>query len=222
MSDPAGGPATTVPSLKGSFTMAFGTPVVAYQWPESDALNAELRTVILEAEHKSRGLQRSNIGGWHSTNDFFTFNIPCVRTLRDRAQQLTIELSRAVIVVKDKPRKFGFRVEAWANVLREGGYNGVHDHPNSVWSGTYYVASGEPRETHPNNGMLELLDPRNGVTMVHISDTVLGARYTVDPKPGLMVLFPSWLRHFVHPFFGSGERISVAFNMLGIEQREPG
>jgi hypothetical protein len=35
----------------------------------------------------------------------------------------------------------------------------------------------------------------------------------VDPLPGLMVMFPGWLKHMVHPFFGSGERISISFNL---------
>jgi hypothetical protein len=28
-----------------------------------------------------------------------------------------------------------------------------------------------------------------------------------------MIVFPSWLQHFVHPYFGGAERISVAFNV---------
>jgi hypothetical protein len=30
----------------------------------------------------------------------------------------------------------------------------------------------------------------------------------------MMVVFPSWLRHMVHPFVGEGERITIAWNML--------
>jgi hypothetical protein len=33
-----------------------------------------------------------------------------------------------------------------------------------------------------------------------------------------MVVFPSWLKHMVHPYYGSGERISVAFNVFAEEQ----
>ena len=28
-----------------------------------------------------------------------------------------------------------------------------------------------------------------------------------------MLVFPSWHQHMVHPFFGTGERISIAFNI---------
>ena len=32
-------------------------------------------------------------------------------------------------------------------------------------------------------------------------------------EAGTMIVFPSWLYHFVNPFQGDGERISVSFNM---------
>jgi hypothetical protein len=35
-----------------------------------------------------------------------------------------------------------------------------------------------------------------------------------------MLLWPSWLKHWVHPYQGDGERISVAFNVNVIEQQE--
>ena len=32
-----------------------------------------------------------------------------------------------------------------------------------------------------------------------------------------MIVFPAWLNHLVHPFFGDGERISIAFNIVTTE-----
>jgi hypothetical protein len=29
----------------------------------------------------------------------------------------------------------------------------------------------------------------------------------------MLVLFPAWLEHWVHPFVGGGERISIAVNI---------
>ena len=43
--------------------------------------------------------------------------------------------------------------------------------------------------------------------------TIYG-RQILDPQPGTMVALPSWLQHHVHPYFGPGERISVAFNAI--------
>ena len=35
----------------------------------------------------------------------------------------------------------------------------------------------------------------------------------VPPEACLMLLFPSWLYHYVNTFHGQGERISIAFNV---------
>jgi hypothetical protein len=41
----------------------------------------------------------------------------------------------------------------------------------------------------------------------------VGAAETILPRPGLLVLFPSWLFHQVRPYRGTGLRISLAFNL---------
>jgi hypothetical protein len=35
----------------------------------------------------------------------------------------------------------------------------------------------------------------------------------IRPQPGLMVVFPAWIEHWVHPFQGEGQRISIAINV---------
>jgi uncharacterized protein (TIGR02466 family) len=62
-------------------------------------------------------------------------------------------------------------------------------------------------------GRLELIDPRAGAHMLQLERNAFEGRYLVEPMPGLMVMFPSWLKHMVHPFHGSGERISISFNI---------
>lgn len=198
--------------------MAFGTPVVAYHWPDSEGLNKELRELILDAETRTAGMSRSNVKGWHSNTDFFNWDAECARALKKRADTVATELTRLVAAPTGRSRTFRFTATAWANVLRDGGYNSVHNHPNSMWSGVYYVARGEPESTPNENGKLELIDPRSGINMVYFEKNVLDGRYVIEPVPGLMIVFPSWLKHMVHPYFGKGERISVAFNVSVEEQ----
>ena len=45
--------------------------------------------------------------------------------------------------------------------------------------------------------------------------SVLRHRLIVAPEPGMLVMFPSWLEHWVTPYRGKGQRISVAFNAVG-------
>ncbi|MFQ5783981.1 MAG: TIGR02466 family protein [Alphaproteobacteria bacterium] len=194
--------------------MLFATPIVTYVWPDSDALNQALKDLILAAEKKEPGIAQSNVGGWHSENGFFGRDADCVRTLQDRVRRVAVEMTRTAIARPGRRFRAQYRVDGWANVMRSGNYHNVHNHPNNLWSGVYYVSAGEPEPERQQNGQLELLDPRLAANMVGIPASLFELRYTVSVKPGLMTVFPSWLSHLVHPFFGAGERISVAFNVL--------
>jgi uncharacterized protein (TIGR02466 family) len=199
--------------LRNHLMMAFATPVVAYPWPDSDPLNRELAELVLAAEGDAQAVGRSNVGGWHSTTDFLDLDAPSIRTLRQRITRMAIAITRAVTIAQAAPRTFNSQIDGWANVSRHGHYNIVHSHPNCLWSGTYYVSAGEPDPDGKYNGRLELIDPRAGANTLAPENTLLQGRYLITPRPGLMVLFPSWLNHFVHPFFGRGARISIAFNI---------
>lgn len=207
-------------SLEKNLMMAFATPIVSYPWPDSDDLNRELAKIILAAEKKEDGITRSNVGGWHSATDFFEWKEPSIKALGERIRQMTMAITRATAIAKDGARTFNYRFDGWANVSRNGNYNSAHNHPNCVWSGVYYVQTGTAEPDTQFNGRLELLDPRAGANMLYIADTLLTARYLITPTPGLMILFPSWLGHLVHPFFGKGERISIAFNIMTSEAKK--
>jgi len=47
----------------------------------------------------------------------------------------------------------------WANINPPGGMNRAHQHPNSLWSGVYYVKAPQ------NSGQLKIEDPRSVAAM---------------------------------------------------------
>ena len=109
--------------------------------------------------------------------------------------------------------EFGWKFAIWANVNRRGQYNRVHFHPGSTWSGTYYVDAGDsPSATNPLAGSLELLNPNQAPPMSFLSGLVPQVRI-VQPQSGMMIVFPSFLPHAVHPYEGDRPRISIAFNV---------
>lgn len=189
----------------------FVTPVVNYLWPESDTLNADLREYILELEKSEKSVNKSNVGGWHSALDFLARDASPVQSLRERLWEFSHDLFRQFFRAEEKPV---FRIDGWANVLRYGQYHSVHSHPNAVWSGAYYVTGNEDIEDQPFSGRFELLDPRPGASLNYADSSALYGRFLLNPKPGQMLVFPSWMQHQVHPYFGKGERITVAFNVL--------
>ncbi|MEM9043387.1 MAG: TIGR02466 family protein [Pseudomonadota bacterium] len=199
---------------QGRTAMVFGTPIATYEWPDSEALNNELRALILEKEAASDGIARSNVGGWHSDLDLLKWDHPAAKTFGERIASFAQDLTAVAMAGGEEDSlKLGLAMTAWANVSRDGHYNSVHDHPEAHWSGVYYVSCSGRDPEIPSNAQLELLDPRTGVNMRRLRGSVMEGRMVIDPLPGLMVFFPSWLKHHVHPYRGTGERISISYNI---------
>ena len=96
---------------------------------------------------------------------------------------------------------------SWSVRLCGGGHHASHVHPQGWISSALYVALPERQaDEPPDSGCLVLGEP----------EPALGAglppRTTVEPKPGRLVLFPSWMWHGTRPF-AEGERLTVAFDV---------
>jgi uncharacterized protein (TIGR02466 family) len=101
----------------------------------------------------------------------------------------------------------------WVNVMPEGGSHTSHIHPNSVISGTYYVAVPE------GAGPIVYEDPRLGFMMAappRLSKLPQQFKSHVSfrPETGTLMLWESWLRHEVPLNRAEGNRISVSFNYV--------
>ena len=92
----------------------------------------------------------------------------------------------------------------WANLLKSGGHHSGHIHPHSLISGTFYA------EVPAGSGPIRFEDPRLPLMMAAPprADTFI----SIQPRPGLLLMWESWLRHEVLPGTGRGERLSISFN----------
>jgi hypothetical protein len=75
------------------------------------------------------------------------------------------------------------------------------------------VDAGGFNPNRPLSGVLEFLDPRVGVEAVSTPGDPYGEPVRVRPESGLLVVFPSWLYHWVHPYADQSPRIAVSFNV---------
>lgn len=208
--------------INESVNLIFATPLVVHDWPNSEKFNGDFEKLVRSSEAADNdgfGV-RSNAGGWQSPGNLIVWKDPVVEIFRQRIEKLVTNLLQEIARDTGKNRSFKLLIDAWANINRKGDYNIVHTHPNCMYSGVYYVSRGNPVKTIPYSGLLEILDPREAANYVQIRHSVFDAREFVDNVPGRMLLWPSWLKHWVHPFQGEGERISVAFNVNVIEQNE--
>ncbi len=97
--------------------------------------------------------------------------------------------------------------ESWAHVTRYGGYHSPHYHPNSTWSGIFYV------DTEINKG------GNNNWYLPYYMERKLGLdfaddQFTVKCEPGNLILFPSMLLHDADLYTGTNPRIVISFNSI--------
>jgi len=102
------------------------------------------------------------------------------------------------------------RLDAWAVVCGKEGRQKAHLHPPGWLSGVYYVTASRPAGANLYRGPLILgaLDPH-----AHGVEPPWGTR-EIEPVPGRLVLFPSYLPHATQPSGVEGARISVAFDVV--------
>jgi uncharacterized protein (TIGR02466 family) len=211
-------------SIGDGAMMLFPTPIFRHVFPNTEALNGRLREIVLEVERRDGGVTRSNVGAWHSREDLLCWPHPEIAELTQMIKVGTQRLTELVAGEEAKGMHVDMDGGAWANVTRDRGFNKLHNHPGCTWSGVYYVTLGDGvADAEPGMGAIEFLDPRMGVDTGDMPGEPFGGKYRVVPEPGLLLMFPSWLYHFVNPFHGSGERISIAFNIkLRLRPAVPG
>ena len=185
----------------------FPTIIYIKHLPNPEQLNSYLEKHIIEWSNQDKSVSRANVNRWHSTTDVNQ------KTKYEPLIQELFKMQNEIIEEEhlDIEPKLG---NMWANINPPGGYNQSHLHPNSLFSGVYYV------KAPPNSGRLSLMDPRPGVQQCMPSrkkvklPRELWREIYYDPIPGRMIIFPSWMWHKVEPNKSNDIRISVSFNFI--------
>jgi uncharacterized protein (TIGR02466 family) len=203
-------------SISSDLALVFATPISVRPIPDADGLNARLARIVLDWRKAERGAVISNLGGWQSPPTLFQRPEPEVQQIRAHVDDAVRALmAMPAMVDRQKPSAAApsYKATAWANVNGEGDYNQLHVHPRNHWAAVYYVAVGARSNGPRLDGRLELRDPRPAAIHGPVKGFTFGQPLAIEPRPGLMVAFPAWLEHWVHPFQGAGERISIAANI---------
>jgi uncharacterized protein (TIGR02466 family) len=105
-------------------------------------------------------------------------------------------------------------IHAWASVMRKGGFHGVHNHPRSQFSGTFYIKCDEttsPIVFHNPTEPFRMHDPLVGRPEDFTPFT--SPTMSVQPKENTMMIWPSWVNHHVEKMHVGGPRIAISFNV---------
>jgi uncharacterized protein (TIGR02466 family) len=98
----------------------------------------------------------------------------------------------------------------WATVLDREGHQAPHVHPTGWLSGVYYADVPEASADAPeHSGWIEFGRPPDSFRLQRPPETRL-----FEPRPGRMLLFPSYFYHRTLPFAGRGQRVSIAFDVM--------
>jgi len=181
---------------------------------------AMLPEIYAWREQDRAGIHRSNVrqaGAWHSGVDMHLR--PPFAPLRDAVLEMSADIFRTLHYdPATEPRLDNM----WANISPRHAFNRVHIHPNTLWSGVYYV------QTPENCGRIYFTDPRMQALMLtpmfdpdteRRSESWSEVYY--EPVAGRLLMFPSWLMHEVEPNMSDasgvdGDRISVSFNVFQV------
>jgi uncharacterized protein (TIGR02466 family) len=188
----------------------FYSPLTVFELEDAESLNLQLLTEIADHRADSPGLDRSNWRGWHSDDDFFERTEPGFQALRTHILEAVQTCTKNVSPDFNFSR-YGIQAQGWINVLGRGGLNTPHDHPNWTWSGCYYI--NVPDGDKDLSGNIEFFDTRTNVRTLTVDGAAcFASKFVMKPRAGMLLMFPSYLRHWVYPNESEEERVTVAFN----------
>ncbi len=192
--------------------------VLQRQFDQVDDLNRSLASMITQMADRDRDSDRNAVnsglistqGGYQTSTDFNLFQTDDA-SIRTFQNQLLMPAVSAFLsqTFGDEAAPLTHWPIGWSNVLNAGDWQGPHCHPtpSNLASGVYYVQI--PENKPAPQGCIEFMNPIPQ-SMQHGHP----ATRRLHPVEGLLVLFPPWYNHYVHPFEGDGTRIIIAFDIL--------
>ena len=200
------------------FDVHYPITVMQRQFSNVEKLNAALAdTVInLEKQHRDTPENAARVpeiatqGGYQTSTrmNLFTQDNKAFKTFRNALLMPAVKVYLNHVFAEDAKILDPWPI-GWANILRTGDWQKPHCHltQSNLASGVYYVAV--PDDSEAPAGSIEFINPLL-VSQYH----GYSPAKRIDPKPGMLLLFPPFYLHYVHPFKTGKERIIVAFDIL--------
>lgn len=182
---------------------------IADRLPPLDRLAETLHRLHTYSGHP---LEQSLRGGTQTEGDIFQHVDPVLVELREAVRE-TVREHVALLPANDQShpllskRRDSIRFKgAWSVRLQTQGYHANHVHPAGWISSALYVVL-PPDLGRDEAGFLTLGDSSAPTFKVD-----LPTLRSIEPKPGRLILFPSYMWHGTRPF-AAGERMTVAFDV---------
>lgn len=108
----------------------------------------------------------------------------------------------------------------WLNINPKGGFNTPHNHPGAIFSGVFYL------KTNENSGDLHFTHPainqnyHFNTYSVETYNNINSGGYSISPKDGQLIMFPSYQNHYVSSNMTDEDRIVLAFNTILVDKNK--
>jgi uncharacterized protein (TIGR02466 family) len=196
----------------------FPTPILREPTGLATEQRDEIAQYLLRLMPERSGVLRSNSGGWHSEGNLFSNSFR-------QFPELRAAVTRGLITYLTEVFRYSgemvLDLSGWAVINRGGDHNVIHNHAANLLSGVVYLAIPESMR----GGAIVFQDPRLNLN-AHETEMMrrLGIRppwsapvFPIKPVAGELLVFPSWLNHYVEPFTHpdpEAVRVVVSFNVL--------
>ena len=177
--------------------------------------NAELNAYLDRLHPQTREyISQSLRGGTQTPAQLFGAGHDLVQRLQVRISEAVGRYIGGLKQDADHPflsrRGRDFRyVGSWSSRLRDCGFHINHIHPTGWISSCYYVGVPEAvKDESARQGWLKFGEPSFAVTLNN------PIRRAVQPVPGRLVLFPSYMWHGTIPFHDAQPRTTIAFDVV--------
>lgn len=106
--------------------------------------------------------------------------------------------------------------QSWANRADQGHWHQPHKHPNSIFSGIFYLTNSDIGTTFILPSIWQTYDPKDGKVGQpfenFLDDSISIVEHVVKEEEGKLLIFPSTLEHGVRQNHSNEVRYTISFN----------
>lgn len=190
---------------------------------ETGALANQLRDYILGCEtegfRKKQSPQIQPLGLFESEFDFLSWPDQRVQEFKAMMSGYLGAFVKSINGLNDQDLEtLKFDNHCWFHITRDGAFFQPHNHPNASFSAIYCVDPGDEEPPNPSAaGHIIFADPRNVHSYMDPANKSMRRELSYDGirfrlAPAELIIFPSYLYHFVEPYIGEKPRITIAAN----------
>jgi uncharacterized protein (TIGR02466 family) len=192
-----------------NLTSIYSTPIWQTEYPYFEENKAQFIQSIRDLKEKyPEGVNKSNLFGYHSPQN-----------IHEEETRIHPFLHYAGEIVMKAAEDLGFipidvaLTSVWFTINDSRQCMNAEHIRGDTFSGVFYLKAPE------GSGRLVLQNPGinrlwQGLSLVERKNQFTGEKISIAPVEGNIVMFPSYLPHWVEPNDHDDERISISFNAI--------